>query len=110
MSNFIDFNACPGYIVIEPLDTQAKTSSPFVISDTADKFETARMGTVVSVGARIKGELLINTNGLYVDAFPCKVGDVIVHKQWHSENFEYNGKHYQFVKFEDIAAVRNDVK
>jgi co-chaperonin GroES (HSP10) len=106
MKKTTEFTACPGYVVVEPLDTSEQSNSPFIISNKADVYESTRIGKVVSVGHIMS----FDDRGYPEEgeAAPCEEGDVIVHKQWHSENFEYHGKHYQFVSFKDVAAVLNE--
>lgn len=98
MAEITVFKATNGYLVVEPV-VQKEESTAFFVADSARKYEEERMGKVLSVGGKITLQ-----SGLVIEP-PCKVGDTIVHKQWHSENFVYLGKHYQFVAFNDVAAV-----
>jgi chaperonin GroES len=88
----------PGYILIEPADTQTKTDSGIYLPDSATT-EKPQKGKVLAVGGDE------TTDAGTVKKSPVKVGDVVVYKKWGGNEFKVGTKEYLFVKFEDILAV-----
>ena len=81
-----------GYILIEPLEKEVKTSSGIYLPDTVS--EKPQKGKVLAVGAdEIK------------KASPCKKGDVVIYKKWGGNEVKIGNIEYLFVKFEDVLAV-----
>ena len=87
----------PGYLIIEPLEKEEKTSSGIYLPDSAG--EKPQKGKVLAVGASE-----ITENGIKRQA-PAKVGDVIIYKKWGGSEVKVDNKEYLFAKFEDILAV-----
>ena len=93
------FNLKPtaGYVIIEPLEAETKTSSGIYLPDSAG--EKPQKGKVLAVGApevTEKGTKKIS---------PVKVGDTVVYKKWGGNEVKIGNKEYLFVKFEDILAI-----
>jgi chaperonin GroES len=87
----------PGYLLIEPEETQKQTSSGIYLPETAtgDKPQT---GKVLSAG------LAIFQDGKELAA-PAKPLQRVIYKKWGGNEVKLDGKEYLFVKFEDILAV-----
>jgi len=81
-----------GYILIEPLEKEVKTSSGIYLPDTAS--EKPQKGKVLAVGA----DEIKKTS-------PCKKGDVVIYKKWGGNEVKIGNIEYLFVKFEDVLAV-----
>ena len=89
----------PGYALVEPLQLEKKTAAGIVLPDTHD--EKSQKGKVIALGK----PQLTDSGKKIVPEF--KVGDVIIYKKWGGDEvkFDYTGKEYIFVKFEDVLAV-----
>jgi len=86
-----------GYLLIEPVEAEAKTSTGIYLPDSAS--EKPQKGKVLAVG-----EDEITDSGVKRKA-PCKAGDVVMYKKWGGNEVKVEGKEYLFAKFEDILAV-----
>lgn len=86
-----------GYILIEPLEKEVKTSSGIYLPDTAS--EKPQKGKVLAVGASEITEKGIKK------ASPVKVGEVVIYKKWGGNEVKIGSTEYLFVKFEDILAI-----
>lgn len=81
-----------GYLLIEPLEKELKTSSGIYLPDSAG--EKPQKGKVLAVGIDLKDQKK-----------PCKVGDFVLYKKWGGNEVKIDGKEYLFVKFEDVLAT-----
>lgn len=86
-----------GYVLIEPVELEKKTASGIVLPESHE--EKTQRGKVLAIGSDE-----ITDSGAKRPA-PCKVGDIVIHKQWGGNEVKIAGKEYLFVKFEDILAV-----
>lgn len=86
----------PGYLLIEPLEKDIKTSSGIYLPDNAS--EKPQKGTVIEIGSKIFQD------GNEVDS-PAKKNEVVLYKKWGGNEVRIEGKDYIFVKFEDILAT-----
>lgn len=86
-----------GYLLIEPLEAETKTSSGIYLPDSAG--EKPQKGKVLAVGA---DEV---TDSGAKKTSPVKVGDVVIYKKWGGNEVKIGNIEYLFVKFEDILAV-----
>ena len=98
-SSKINLAPAPGYVIIEPLEKELKTSSGIYLPDNAS--EKPQKGKVLAVG-----EDDVTENGTKRKSF-CKKGDVVVYKKWGGNEVKIEGIEYLFVKFEDILAVED---
>lgn len=89
----------PGYIVIEPLEAETKTSTGIYLPESAG--EKPQKGRVIAIG-----EDEVNEKGVKIKS-PAKLGDVVVYKKWGGSEVKVEGIEYLFAKFEDILAVVN---
>ncbi len=90
-----------GYLLIEPLEKEAKTASGIYLPDNAG--EKPQMGKVIAAGSHIKCDCKTGSCDM---ASPAKVNDVVLYKKWGGNEVKLDGKEYLFVKFEDILAVQ----
>lgn len=86
-----------GYILIEPLEKEVKTSSGIYLPDTAS--EKPQKGKVLAVGASETTEKGTKRNS------PVKIGDKVIYKKWGGNEVKVGNIEYLFVKFEDILAI-----
>ncbi|OGM28005.1 hypothetical protein A3D00_04655 [Candidatus Woesebacteria bacterium RIFCSPHIGHO2_02_FULL_38_9] len=86
-----------GYLLIEPVDAQTKTSSGIYLPDTVN--EKPQKGKVIAVG-----DDEVTDSGIKRKS-PVKVGDVVIYKKWGGSEVKIDNKEYLFAKFEDILAV-----
>lgn len=86
-----------GYLLIEPLEAQTKTTSGIYLPDNAS--EKPQKGKVLAVGAT---EV---TDSGAKKASPVKVGDVVIYKKWGGNEVKIESVEYLFVKFEDVLAI-----
>ena len=93
----LKLNLAPGYILIEPLEAETKTSSGIYLPESAS--EKPQKGKVLSVGATF-----VTEHGAKITS-PVKVGDIVIYKKWGGNEVKMEGREYLFAKFEDILAI-----
>lgn len=86
-----------GYVVVEPQEAQAKTSSGIYLPGGSE--EKPQVGTVSAVSESITTE-----HGTVVKC-PVKVGDSVLYKKWGGNEVKVEGKEIQVLKYEDLIAV-----
>lgn len=86
-----------GYVIIEPVEAETKTSSGIYLPDTAS--EKPQKGKVLAVG-----DDDITDSGIKKKS-PAKKGDIVIYKKWGGNEVKIGNIEYLFVKFEDILAV-----
>lgn len=96
MANKLNLTPTAGFILLEPLEAETKTTSGIYLPDTAG--EKPQIGTVIAVG-----DSDVTDSGAVRKA-PVKVGDKVIYKKWGGNEIKLEGKEYLFVKFEDILA------
>lgn len=89
---------CPGYVLLEAIESTS-TPNHFVLSESSKNPGSSRKGRVLAVGDTQTTEY-----GAVLNA-PCKVGDIVRHRQWTEDGFEYEGKNLKFTNFKDIALI-----
>jgi len=87
----------PGYLLLEPVEAEDKTSSGIYLPDSAS--EKPQKAKVLAVGADE-----ITDNGTKRKA-GVKAGDIVIYKKWGGNEVKLEGKDYLFAKFDDILAV-----
>ncbi len=95
--NKLGLTPTAGYVVIEPLEAETKTSSGIFLPDSAG--EKPQKGKVVAVG-----EAEITEKGVKKDS-PANLNDVVIYKEWGGSEVKVDGIEYLFAKFEDILAI-----
>ena len=84
-------------VVIEPLESESKTSGGIVLPDSAK--EKSTRGKIVAVG---KGKVL--NNGKTV-ALAVKKGDTVIYSKFAGSEVEVGGKELKIVQESEILAV-----
>ncbi|MDP1760552.1 MAG: co-chaperone GroES [Candidatus Woesebacteria bacterium] len=85
-----------GYLLIEPLEKEVKTSSGIYLPDNAG--EKPLKGKVIAVGGKTYQD------NHEIDS-PAKLGEIVLYKKWGGNEIKIEAKEYLFVKFDDILAV-----
>ncbi|MBD3250660.1 MAG: co-chaperone GroES [Candidatus Pacebacteria bacterium] len=85
-----------GYVLVEPVEAEAKTSSGIYLPESDEKPQT---GKVLACGGSIW------ESGAKEIKCPAKKGDVVIYKKWGGNDFKLEDVEYQFLKFEDVLAV-----
>lgn len=93
----LNLDLAPGYVLIEPLEAQTKTSSGIYLPESAS--EKPQKGKVLALGGT-----LITEHGAEIKS-PVSVGDIVIYKKWGGNEVKIEEKEYLFAKFEDILAV-----
>ena len=93
----INFKPTAGYLLIEPLEKEAKTASGIYLPETAG--EKPQKGKVLAVGApEITDKGAKRTS-------PVKLNDTVIYKKWGGNEVKIGNIEYLFVKFEDVLAI-----
>jgi chaperonin GroES len=89
----------PGYVLIEPVEMEKKTSTGIVLPDTHD--EKSQKGKIVAMG----GPQNTDSGKKIIPDF--KINDIVIYKKWGGDEVKFgvSGKEHIFVKFDDILAV-----
>lgn len=90
-----------GYVLIEPLEKEIKTSSGIYLPDNAS--EKPQKGKILAVGAPEMADCKCDCSCKKTS--PAKAGDIVIYKKWGGNEVKINNIEYLFVKFEDILAV-----
>jgi chaperonin GroES len=93
----INMSPTAGYVVVEPVEAQTKTSSGIYLPDSGG--EKPQKGKVIAVGPDD-----VTDSGTKKKS-PAKVGDVVIYKKWGGNEVKIDGVEYLFTKFEDILAI-----
>jgi len=96
-SSKLKLKPAPGYVLILPVEAEAKTTSGIYLPDNAS--EKPQKGKVLAVG----GEETTD-NGTKRKS-PANAGDVIIFKKWGGNEVKIDGMEYLFAKFDDILAI-----
>jgi chaperonin GroES len=86
-----------GYLVIEPMEAEEKTTSGIYLPDNAS--EKPQQGKVLAVGPDE-----VTDSGAKRKS-PAKVGDAVIYKKWGGNEVKIKGLEYLFAKFDDILAI-----
>jgi len=89
-------NPVAGYLLIKPQAAEKTTASGIVLPDSHE--DKPQQGTVLAVG----GPTLID--GQKVTA-PCKVGDVVIYREWGGKEYKEGETDLLLLKFDDIMAT-----
>jgi len=89
-----------GYLLIEPLEKEVKTSSGIYLPDNAS--EKPQMGKVVAVG---NDDFCDCKDGSCKKTSPAKLNETVLYKKWGGNEVKLEGKDYLIVKFDDVLAV-----
>jgi len=85
-----------GYILVKPQKQEKTTASGILIPDSHD--EKPQQGEVISLGGSYfeQGKEIIA---------PCKVGDIVIYKEWGGKDYKLDNVNYLILKFDDIMAI-----
>lgn len=97
----INLKPTAGYLLIEPLEKEVKTSSGIYLPENST--EKPQMGKVVAVGS---ADVCECKDGSCKKESPAKTGETVLYKKWGGNEVKVEGKEYLIVKFEDILAVQ----
>jgi len=89
----------PGYILIEPEESEKKTASGIVLPDSHE--EKPSKGKVLAVGPSID----CDRDDKCTCKSPCQKGDTVIYKKWGGSEYKVGDKEYLFVEFKDILAI-----
>lgn len=93
----LNLTLTPGYILIEPLEAETKTTSGIYLPESAS--EKPQKGKVLAVGGT-----LVTEQGAKIEP-PARSGDTVIYKKWGGNEVKIESKEYLFAKFEDILAI-----
>lgn len=88
--------ALRGYVIIEPIKDEEKTSAGVYLPETAK--DKPMKGTVIDIGSGVWD------GGKYYTPFITK-GDVIFYKKWQNSEVKVKDKDYVFVQFGDLLGI-----
>lgn len=97
MTTKLNLKPTAGYLLLEPVEAETKTSSGIYLPDSAG--EKPQKAKVLAVG-----EAEITEHGAKKSS-PVKAGDTVIYKKWGGSEVKIEGKEYLFAKFEDVLAV-----
>jgi len=87
----------PGYILVKPVKQEKTTTSGIVLPDSHE--DKPQQGEVIKVGEDYMTDYGIKKSS------PCKVGDIVVYKEWGGKEYKSGEIEYMILKFEDVMAV-----
>lgn len=93
----LNLKPAPGYLLLEPMEAEEKTSSGIYLPDSAS--EKPQQAKVLAVG-----DDEVTDNGTKKKS-SVKVGEVVIYKKWGGNEVKLEGKEYLFAKFDDILAI-----
>lgn len=94
----LNLKPTPGYLLIEPLESETKTASGIYLPDSNS--EKPQKGKVIAVGAASIQE------GQKIES-PAKLNEIVFYKKWGGNEVKIDGHDYLFVEFKDILAIEN---
>lgn len=100
----------PGYILIEPLENDTKTSSGLLLAENAkDKPIKGRVLAIGRFGPKTEGVgvPIVNLNEyMIIDLRDLvRVGDKVIFRKWGGQDVTEDNKEYKLVKFDEILGV-----
>jgi len=93
----INLKPTAGYILLETLEAEEKTSGGIYLPDTAS--EKPQKGRVLAIG-----DDEVTDSGTKRKS-PVKAGDTVIYKKWGGSEVKIDGREYLFAKFDDILAI-----
>ena len=86
----------PGYILVQPQKQEKTTASGIVLPDNHE--DKPQEGKVLAVGASIYDD------GKEIKS-PCKIGDIVIYREWGGKEYKEGDTNLLLLKFEDIMAI-----
>ena len=87
----------PGYLLVKPQKQEKTTTSGIVLPDSHE--DKPQQGEVLAVGA-----IMLTDYGTKKDS-PCKVGDVVIYREWGGKEYKENNVELLLLKFDDVMAT-----
>ena len=87
-----------GYVLIEPIKDNEKTSSGVYLPETAK--DKPMKGKIISLG---KFPFAGDTDT--VDPYELSAGDIVHYKKWANDEIKENNIEYVYVKYQDLLGV-----
>lgn len=94
--NKTNISPVSGYLLVQPQKQEKTSSSGIIIPD--NKQEKPQQGKVLDIGDPIQHP------DHKIEA-PCKVGDIVIYKEWGGKEYKKDNLELMILKFEDIMAV-----
>lgn len=94
----------PGYVLVEPLDDEDKTSTGFLLPEKSK--EKPAKGKVIATSER-KLEYP-NSEGMVTTTIydaPVRIDEIVVFHRWAGQDVKDGDKEYKLVKFGDLMGV-----
>ncbi|MDD4785448.1 MAG: co-chaperone GroES [Candidatus Shapirobacteria bacterium] len=86
----------PGYLLIEPQKQEKTTASGIVLPESHQ--DKPQQGKVLAVGDAIYNEGRETLP-------PCKIGDIVIYREWGGKEYKENDVELLLLKFDDIMAI-----
>lgn len=86
----------PGYILVQPQKKEKTTTSGILLPNNDQ--EKPQQGKVLAVGEAIQ-------HPDHKIESPCKVGDIVIYKEWGGKEYKQDNIELMILKFEDIMAT-----
>ncbi len=88
-----------GYILVQPDKPEEVTASGIVLPRKNE--DKPQKGKVLAIGPDFL------TDAGTKKSAPCKVGDVVIYREWGGKEYKHQDVEYMLLKFEDIVAILN---
>ena len=85
-----------GYLLVEPQKQEKTTASGIVLPETHQ--DKPQQGKVLAVGETVF------IDGREIKS-PCKIGDVVVYREWGGKEYKEDNVELLLLKFDDIMAI-----
>jgi chaperonin GroES len=89
-------NPVAGYLLVEPQKQEKTTASGIVLPENHQ--DKPQQGKVLAVG----DTTFIESREV---KSPCKIGDIVVYKEWGGKEYKEDGVDLLILKFDDIMAI-----
>jgi len=85
-----------GFLLVEPQKQERTTTSGIVLPESHQ--DKPQQGKVLAVGDAIynDGREILS---------PCKIGDIVVYREWGGKEYKENNVELLLLKFDDIMAI-----
>ena len=85
-----------GFILVQPQKQEKTTASGILLPDNHQ--DKPQQGKVLAVGD------VIYSDGREILA-PCKIGDIVIYREWGGKEYKENDVELLLLKFDDIMAI-----
>lgn len=94
--NKTKINPVAGYILVQPQKQEKTSPSGIVLPD--NNQEKPQQGKVLAVGEAIQ-------HPDHKIESPCKIGDLVIYREWGGKEYKENDTELLLLKFDDIMAI-----